>query len=181
MICPKCQAKMQTQLIGNVEIDECRSCKGVWFGRDELRKAKDQTEEDLKWLDFELWNNQDLFRVYSKPVKCPECRVDIAAIEYGETGVEIDHCVHCRGVWMDAGEFQKIIDALSRELDTMSASEYFSASLEEAGEIYSGPESFLSEWKDFLSVVRLLQYRLLVENPMVRDAILNIQKGSPIR
>jgi Zn-finger nucleic acid-binding protein len=181
MICPSCQAEVQTKLIENVEVDECRSCKGIWFDRDELRKVKDQTEEDLQWMDFDIWKKQDLFRVYSKAAKCPECNVNMATIEYGETGVGIESCARCQGVWLDAGELQKIVDDLSTELNTMSASEYLSVSLEEAREIITGQESFMSEWKDFLAVVRLLYYRLLVENPKVQEALLNIQKGSPIR
>ncbi len=31
-------------------------------------------------------------------------------------GVEIDYCPRCRGVWLDRGELEKIVDRAAREL-----------------------------------------------------------------
>ena len=39
------------------------------------------------------------------------CPVDDALLVVTErSGVEIDHCPQCRGVWLDRGELDKIID-----------------------------------------------------------------------
>jgi len=35
---------------------------------------------------------------------CPVCREPMVIVEYDE--VEIDHCVTCYGVWLDAGELE---------------------------------------------------------------------------
>ncbi len=41
-------------------------------------------------------------------MKCP---IDGAVLVMTErNGVEIDYCPHCRGVWLDRGELEKIID-----------------------------------------------------------------------
>ncbi len=45
-----------------LKIDVCSKCAGVWFDQDELRKAKDQTEPDLNWMDFEIWKHEDRFK-----------------------------------------------------------------------------------------------------------------------
>ena len=58
------------------------------------------------------------------------------------------------------------------------SSEYLRASLEEAKELVTGPESFLSEWKDFATVLRMLQYRLLGENPKLGQALAEFQAKS---
>lgn len=179
MNCPRCHKKLKTQKIGAVDIDECSGCKGMWFDKDELRKAKDETDPDLNWMDFELWKHQDRFHVVAKPIKCPKCNNTMAAINYGKTKIEVDYCTHCRGVWLDAGEFKKIIEALTEELETKSVSEYLKSSIEEAKEIITGSESFISEWKDFLTVIRMLQYRILVSNPKVSKGLANIQARSP--
>ncbi len=50
-------------------------------------------------------------------------------------------------------------------------------SLQEAREIVTGPESFLSEWKDFATVLRLMQYRLFVERPRLLGTIIAAQRG----
>ena len=42
-------------------------------------------------------------------MKCPTCQeVDLVISE--RQGVEIDYCPDCRGVWLDRGELDKIID-----------------------------------------------------------------------
>lgn len=39
---------------------------------------------------------------------CPACRVDLVMSD--RQGVEIDYCPKCRGVWLDRGELDKIIE-----------------------------------------------------------------------
>ncbi len=41
-------------------------------------------------------------------MKCPICEVDLQMAE--RQGVEIDYCPKCRGVWLDRGELDKIIE-----------------------------------------------------------------------
>ncbi len=48
---------------------------------------------------------------------CPRCRVDLLMTE--RQGVEIDYCPKCRGVWLDRGELDKIIE---RNAQYMTAS-----------------------------------------------------------
>lgn len=39
---------------------------------------------------------------------CPVCRVPLVMSD--RQGIEIDYCPQCRGVWLDRGELDKIID-----------------------------------------------------------------------
>ena len=41
-------------------------------------------------------------------MQCPVCRVPLAMSD--RQGIEIDYCPQCRGVWLDRGELDKIID-----------------------------------------------------------------------
>ncbi len=41
-------------------------------------------------------------------MKCPVCAVDLMMSE--RQGVEIDYCPQCRGIWLDRGELDKIIE-----------------------------------------------------------------------
>jgi len=41
-------------------------------------------------------------------MKCPICSVDLVMSE--RQGIEIDYCPQCRGVWLDRGEIDKIIE-----------------------------------------------------------------------
>ena len=39
---------------------------------------------------------------------CPACKTDLVMSE--RQNIEIDHCPKCRGVWLDRGELDKIIE-----------------------------------------------------------------------
>ena len=44
-------------------------------------------------------------------MKCPSCNVNLVMSE--RSGIEIDYCPECRGVWLDRGELDKIIERSS--------------------------------------------------------------------
>lgn len=46
-------------------------------------------------------------------MKCPVC--DELLVMTERQGVEIDYCPVCRGVWLDKGELDKIIERSGRE------------------------------------------------------------------
>ncbi len=39
---------------------------------------------------------------------CPICNVELLMTE--RKGIEIDYCPKCRGIWLDRGELEKIIE-----------------------------------------------------------------------
>ena len=45
-------------------------------------------------------------------MNCPKCAVTLAVSD--RQGVEIDYCPQCRGVWLDRGELDKVIERASR-------------------------------------------------------------------
>ncbi len=45
-------------------------------------------------------------------MKCPSCP-DTALVMADRQGVEIDYCPQCRGVWLDRGELDKMIDRVA--------------------------------------------------------------------
>ena len=42
-------------------------------------------------------------------MKCPVCP-DVTLVMMDRQGVEIDYCPQCRGVWLDRGELDKLIE-----------------------------------------------------------------------
>ena len=48
-------------------------------------------------------------------MNCPQCSVALVMSE--RQGVEIDYCPQCRGVWLDRGELDKIIERSDRADD----------------------------------------------------------------
>jgi hypothetical protein len=47
---------------------------------------------------------------------CPVCHVKLQMAE--RKGVEIDYCPQCRGIWLDRGELDKIIEKSQSENST---------------------------------------------------------------
>jgi Zn-finger nucleic acid-binding protein len=42
-------------------------------------------------------------------MKCPVCK-DVNLVMTDRQGIEIDYCPECRGVWLDRGELDKVIE-----------------------------------------------------------------------
>lgn len=59
-------------------------------------------------------------------MKCPKCNETLVMAE--RNGVEIDYCPNCRGVWLDRGELDKI--------------------LERSAEFYSNKDNYREEYYD---------------------------------
>ncbi len=52
-------------------------------------------------------------------MKCPVC--DVALSISSREGVEIDFCPQCRGVWLDRGELDKVIERAAASLAPAAA------------------------------------------------------------
>jgi Zn-finger nucleic acid-binding protein len=179
MKCPLCKIEMSQRSFKNIEFDVCPKCKGIWFDKNELGKAKDAADKDLNWMDFEIWKHKDKFKISPRKLVCPKCKQVLVTINYGNTNIKIDYCPACAGTWLDKGEFKKIIKALNDELLSKPFSGYIKASIREAEEIFTGDESFLSEWKDFVTVLHLMETRFFVEHPWLQNEMTAIQKSMP--
>lgn len=42
-------------------------------------------------------------------MKCPVCK-NVTLLMSEKSGIEIDYCPECRGIWLDRGELDKIIE-----------------------------------------------------------------------
>ena len=150
----------------------------MWFDHDELREAKDAADENLEWMDFEIWKHEEEFRIQAGRA-CPRCAAAMGSLEYGATGVQVESCPTCRGVWLDAGDFERIVRALEEELAGKPAKELFADTLREALELVTGPERALSEWRDLRRLLRLLHLRLTIEKPQLHERIVTALRSTP--
>jgi uncharacterized protein len=46
-------------------------------------------------------------------MNCPHCAVELRLSE--RKNIEIDYCPKCRGVWLDRGELDKLLESTERE------------------------------------------------------------------
>lgn len=60
-------------------------------------------------------------------MKCPSCNETLLMTE--KKGIEVDYCPNCRGIWLDKGELEKMI--------------------ERSAEHYSNRENYESDYKKY--------------------------------
>jgi len=51
-------------------------------------------------------------RQASESMYCPVCR-EVRLVMADRQGIEVDYCANCRGVWLDRGELDKIIERVA--------------------------------------------------------------------
>lgn len=84
-------------------------------------------------------------------MNCPNCTTQLSLAD--RQGIEIDYCPQCRGVWLDRGELDKIIERTSTtELDGRSKGrrlDHDEVRYAESRPYKKKRESFLGELFDF--------------------------------
>jgi len=176
MNCPNDNEQLGRALFHNVEVDYCHKCLGIWFDKDELRLAKDDKDKNLNWLDVDLWRDKGNFEVNYSRKHCPACRAGLREIKYDGSKTKVDFCKMCQGVWLDRGEFKQIIAYLKRKSDYEILHNYTKDIISELWEVFSGPEAFREELSDFLALLKLLNYKFVVQHPFLNSLIENSQK-----
>ena len=177
MKCPICKKiELKKSNFNRVEVDYCPECLGLWFEEDELRQAKDAKDKTLNWLDIDLWEDRTLFKVSKSQKACPKDGVPLYEVKYGTSEIKVDVCDMCHGIFLDRGEFKKIMEFLKKKGQDEILFNYLDVLVEEAGEIFTGPEGLKSELRDLLTVLELLKYKFLVQHPLISKAIAMLPK-----
>lgn len=90
------------QTIDTVVFATCSECAGIWL----TRKALVAPAVEPTALPAESRRARALKRGGRRLRVCPEC---IHPLESQRVeGVEIERCVYCKGVWLDAGEYDAV-------------------------------------------------------------------------
>src|SRR3990172_4831197 len=105
--CPRCNAPLGAQTHGGEEYDLCPSCGGLWLDRGEFR---------LLTSEYDVYRNEkprgsslrEPARDPMEYIPCVRCGKMMNRKHFGRiSGVIIDEC-RSHGVWLDAGEIEKI-------------------------------------------------------------------------
>ena len=76
-------------------------------------------------------------------MKCPNCNVALTMAD--RNGIEIDYCPDCRGVWLDRGELDKIIERSVQQPPVAQRNSY-----PDKERYYSEKDNYYKKKKGFL-------------------------------
>jgi uncharacterized protein len=179
MQCPRCAEDLAERRLAHSDVDECSGCGGIWFDEGELKDARDAADPDLSWRDLDVLGDASRFAVSTEGRGCPRCDRPMATVDYDAAGLRLDCCPVCRGIWLDPGEFQALVSLLQREATAMNVPAYVHEALDEAADLLRSDTARLpAEWQQLGAVLRMLQYRMLAENPKLASVLAAIGEGA---
>ncbi|MBY0451106.1 MAG: zf-TFIIB domain-containing protein [Cyanobacteria bacterium] len=111
LFCPQCQEPLAAKDFYGVEVDTCaiNGC-GTWFDyheMDAIAHSADLAEIDSAF-EGEFKARPPIEAIKNdKPYRCPHHKIDMNRYEwsYG-SGIVLDSCPECNGIWADAGELE---------------------------------------------------------------------------
>ena len=111
MDCLRCNSAMKKMLLDGVLIDKCETCKGVWLDANELEMLKYDDGKDKEGLVLELKSElmAEKRRLMTTVGLCPKCQ-EQSLVAFRRSGVELDQCPSCFGLFFDHGELQKVLE-----------------------------------------------------------------------
>lgn len=117
--CPSCGEEMTKIFIPEkgINVDVCdKKCGGIFFDNQEINEFSGKNDDIseikslLKNKNF-LTNNENEIRI------CPVCGTKM--VQPTISGVKIDTCYKCGGIFLDNGEFEKIRTKFKKHVKTV--------------------------------------------------------------
>ena len=114
MQCPSCQETLRTMTYEGIKVETCDACGGEWLDAEELGHIVKTRE-----VRFSAQERQAIAQATSikgvrlsdvdRDLSCPKCGGTTDALNYGgDTGIILDRCTSCHGLWLDNEELEKI-------------------------------------------------------------------------
>jgi Zn-finger nucleic acid-binding protein len=136
MDCPRCQKTLDPVVVGDVRLDACPLCRGIWFDHGELGAVSRVPRPELEASPLAASLAQAAERCErpgESDMLCPRCQQPLYRYEFMlSSGVLLDGC-EAHGIWLDGGELGPVLAWLedsSREL-TAEEQEQIRSILEE--------------------------------------------------
>jgi Zn-finger nucleic acid-binding protein len=110
MKCPACHRTLTAVTVSGVTVDVCRDgCAGMWFDQGELHWFDQPTQAAGQAL-VEITGNPKVSVDLSQRRRCPKCPNSVLMRHFfsAKRAVTVDECPTCAGMWLDAGELERI-------------------------------------------------------------------------
>lgn len=101
--CPKCasEALVETPALGNIPLDVCPGCSGIWFDTGELEALLKQSQ-GLALADFAL------IKPRADGLVCSRCGNRMSRGGLVNPLLLVDKCESCGGIWLDPRELDLV-------------------------------------------------------------------------
>jgi Zn-finger nucleic acid-binding protein len=109
MICPKCNAAMESVSVEGIEVERCTGCRGLFFDAREHEKLKDirRAAETLDIGTPAVAEGGAAVATKTKKITCPSCHTQMIEMAVqGRAWLKFESCTVCHGAYFDAGEFK---------------------------------------------------------------------------
>ena len=123
MDCPICTAALRRIRYEGVEINTCDGCGGEFVGPDQIahivniRETRFTSENSAPAPRFGPPEPRD-----ERTLSCPKCFNNMAPANYAaDTGIFVDRCGACGGLWLEASELERIQETLEKWQDAAPA------------------------------------------------------------
>ncbi|HEX4631458.1 MAG TPA: zf-TFIIB domain-containing protein [Chthoniobacterales bacterium] len=166
--CPADGTALDLYSLAHVEFEGCPKCHGMWLDKDELRKLKNTVNDgQLHWLNREVDNVEKVSSIVSSR-NCPKCpSIKLRSIVFGHSGVVIDSCPDCHGIWLDRGEFDSIVHFLHDDAANATPKEIGQELREDLRKAVTGegPETRMAELGDAAAAIAALANTVIFDHP----------------
>jgi len=110
--CPVDGEAMHRITLGEVEIDRCPSCGGVWLDQGELDGVRKSFLDHKQTLDaLDSLATTDEVEARPEPLLCPRDHSRMSVHKHPQQHhIEMDCCTKCGGLFFDAGELADLTE-----------------------------------------------------------------------
>jgi Zn-finger nucleic acid-binding protein len=113
LCCLKCTSVLDKSRIDDVEVDHCPACGGLWLDHGEIERLSRKMASEIASLRRLLGGSPGPPAVPSEvQTFCPACQsTAMREVELGN--IHIDFCTRCKGLFLDRGEIDAAIAAVT--------------------------------------------------------------------
>ena len=178
MDCPACGMRLDQYEAYGMPLESCPGCHGLWLYADKLRELRDRVGEaslpSLRCMSEEL---DAVGKAHAVPGHrtCPVCGDrKLLATVLGDSGIVIDWCPTCQGLWLDYHELQEILAHLREELADLSPEELKAKVGEELRALIHRPHHSLGDLREAAAAVGALVDATIFQHPRLFHMLVDL-------
>jgi Zn-finger nucleic acid-binding protein len=108
--CPRCDTTLENTEYLSQPVAACGRCGGRWMTADTLGAVVEAWDPGAEEALEDRGGCQVPLADVREGLRCPDCRAAMEAFNYaGDSGVILDRCPRCGGLWLDRGELEQVL------------------------------------------------------------------------